>query len=177
MKRIFAAVTLVIMLAAFTAPAGAQAVPRATCAGKTATVQWDGRSVDRWGNRIIQGTAGADVIVGTSKADHIYADGGVDLVCALGGDDVVYGDQNLRDSDQGYGGDTIYGGGGDDLLMGEAGDDILYGQGGNDILLGDRHGWKVGPRDRGIGGAGSDVCRDDVEIQRSCEVPITGGAK
>jgi Arylsulfotransferase (ASST)/Bacterial cadherin-like domain/Bacterial Ig domain/RTX calcium-binding nonapeptide repeat (4 copies) len=129
------ALALLAPVAAESRPA-ATAAASATCFGKPATL------VATPAQRLLEGTAGADVIVGTAGADQVRGRGGNDLICGGGGSDLVAG---------GPGKDRLGGGPGNDLVLGGAGVDRLSGGSGDDHLDGGS------ARDRCAGDGGADT--------------------
>jgi Ca2+-binding RTX toxin-like protein len=123
MKRSLALIVTAQLTWLFGLDATADAKPRPTCGGKTATIIGESRS------QVITGTNHADVIVGGGGWDTIHGLGGNDVICGNAGADRLYGgagNDRLYGNQDGFRNDPDHGlikyG---DILDGGAGNDVL----------------------------------------------------
>lgn len=142
----------------------AQGAPLPTCRGQEATL------VGTFGPDELVGTPGDDVIVGRGGDDIIRGRGGNDIICGNRGDDTISGNRGNDQIFGNAGADTLLGQRGADVVAGQRGDDLARGGGGNDVVRGnagdDRLAGNRGPRDRCLGGPGTDVFLNGCEIAR-----------
>ena len=126
---------------------GVASVPKASCAGKRATI------VGTPGRDRLRGTAGPDVIAALGGDDTVTGLGGADIVCGGAGADRLTGGAGPDRLIGGAGRDALTGGAGKDRLEGGAGPDRLLGGAAADLLLGGAG------ADRLIGGGGLDALK------------------
>ena len=92
-------------------------------------------AIDLTLNRVIEGTALADLVQGTEGHDEFYGVAGNDVIHGGAGHDYLDGGAGNDILHGGEGFDRLFGGDGRDFLYGGAGHDVLYGGAGNDVLV------------------------------------------
>lgn len=112
-----------------------------------------GTCIGSWGCQptgSCQATSCTGTINGTAGGDNLFGTSAHNCINGLGGGDSIDGEA---------GDDTINCGSGNDTAIGDSGNDCLYGEGDGDNLTG-QSGWA----DFADGGAGSDTCDAETEV-------------